>query len=72
MCPLRQEKKVNKNSFLDLEDGLRVTDEVGMTEVAKNYFKELFLAKDSVRTPVLDALRQVVTVEDNIQLTAPF
>ena len=65
-------KKVNKISSLETDDGLRVTDEVRMANVAKNYFHELFQAKDSVRAPVLDTLRQVVTEEDNIKLTAPF
>lgn len=61
-------KKVNKIVSLETDDGTRVTDEAGMAEVPKSYFQELFLPKDSVRAPVLEALRQVVTDEDNIQL----
>ena len=36
-------------------------DEAGMASVAKEYFHELFQAKGSVRTRVLNALRQVIT-----------
>jgi hypothetical protein len=50
-------KKVNRISSLQTDDGVRVIDDIGLAKVAKDYFHELFQAKDSVRTPVLNALR---------------
>jgi len=51
---------------------VRVTDDTRLANVAKDYFHELFQAKDCVRTPVLNALRQVVTNDDNDELTTPY
>jgi len=65
-------KKVNRISSLQTDDGVRVTDDTRLAKVAKDYFHELFQVKDSVRTPVLNALRQVVTKENNDKLTTPF
>ena len=65
-------KKVNRITYLENNDGVRVTDEVGMANMAKEYFHELFQAKESVTTLVLNVLRQVIIADDNIQLTVPF
>jgi len=65
-------KKVNKITSLEKDDGTRVTDETRMASVARDYFHELFQAKNSVRTTVLNAIRHVITNEDNIQLMALF
>jgi len=65
-------KKVNRIYFLENDVGTRVYDNSGMASVAKDYFKELFQAKQSTGDPVLNCLRQVITEEDNHQLTAPF
>lgn len=65
-------KKVNKLLSLENNEGIRITDEVGMCSVAKNYFKELFEGHDSVRSAVVNMLNQVIDFEDNVQLTAPF
>lgn len=47
-------------------------DEARMASVARDYFHELFQAKESVRTLVLNAIKHVITNKDNIQLMALF
>jgi hypothetical protein len=41
-----------------------VSDAGGMARVAKDYFQELFRDVESVRSPVLQAIRRSVTDED--------
>jgi len=43
-----------------------------MQSIAKNYFNELFVGHESVRSPVINMLDQVIDDEDNVQLTTPF
>ena len=64
-------KKVNAISFLENNDGIRITDEAGMRNVAKQYFEELFEEKISTSIPVISVMNQVVFDEDNRRLTAP-
>jgi hypothetical protein len=64
-------KKVNRILSLENDAGIRVTDEHGLCH-AKGYFEELFLENNSDRVPVLAAIDNVVSVEDNDFLTAPF
>jgi len=49
-----------------------VTDKHGLCQLAKGYFEELFLENDSDHAPMLAAIDNVVSVEDNDFLTAPF
>jgi hypothetical protein len=65
-------KKVNKILSLESDEGIRITDDSGMRAIAKNYFDELFEGHESVRSPVINMLNQVVDEDDNAQLTAPF
>lgn len=62
---------VNKFFALDNANGIRVTNENGQSIVARYYFNKLLQAKESVQYPVLNVLRQVITVADNAQLIAP-
>jgi len=45
--------------------GVRVSEEKGMCEVARNYFEDLFLEKNSSHAPVVDNIEKVVSSEDN-------
>jgi len=65
-------KKVNRINFLDNDEGVRIADEQGMRQVAKDYFETLFLESNSTHAPVVDIIEKVVSDEDNIMLTAPF
>jgi len=65
-------KKVNKILSLESDEGIRTTNDVGMRAIAKNYFEELFEGHQSVRSPVINFLNEVIVDEDNAQLTAPF
>jgi len=49
-----------------------VSDSKRMCDTAKNYFLELFQKNNSVAALVIEIIRQFVSVEDNILLTAPF
>jgi len=65
-------KKVNHINFLDNDDGVRIAEEQGMRQVAKEYFETLFLESNSTRAPVVDIIEKVVSDDDNVMLTAPF
>ena len=65
-------KKVNRINFLENEVGIRVSDELGMRQVAKVYFETLFLDSNSTRGPVVDIIGKVVSNDDNVLLIAPF
>ncbi|PNX87709.1 endonuclease/exonuclease/phosphatase family protein, partial [Trifolium pratense] len=65
-------KKVNRISFLEDANGLRITDNPGMCLVAKDYFNELFHKQNSVRDPVISVISTTILESDNEQLTAPF
>ncbi|WJX67479.1 hypothetical protein P8452_51944 [Trifolium repens] len=65
-------KKVNRISFLEDAGGLRITDNLGMSIVAKDYFNELFQKQNSIRDPVLSAISTTILEFDNEQLTASF
>jgi hypothetical protein len=65
-------KKVNR--ILSLEDnaGNKVSNSAGMCEIAKNYFLDLFQKNNNHAAPVIEVIRQSVSDEDNVNLTAPF
>jgi hypothetical protein len=65
-------KKVNAISFLENDDGIRISDDVGMRNVAKQYFEELFEEKISTTAPVINVLNRVISADDIRKLTAPF
>ena len=49
-----------------------MTNNGGMCSIAKNYFEELFEGHESVRSPVVNLLNQVIDNDDNNWLTQPF
>jgi len=65
-------KRVNKILSLETNEGIRIIDDDGMRSITKNYFDKLFEGHDSVRSPVINMLDQVIDNEDNAHLTAPF
>jgi hypothetical protein len=65
-------KKLNRILSLENDAGIRVTDKQGLCQIAKGYFEEIFLENQSNRAPMLAAMDNVVLVEDNDFLTAPF
>jgi len=65
-------KKVNKILSLETNEGICITDDGGMRFTVKNYFEEFFEGHESVRSPVINMLNQVIDNEDNAQLTVPF
>lgn len=65
-------KKVNGIPFLNNDEGICMTDDAGMRNIARRYFDELFEEKASMRSPIIDVLQHVISDEDNAQLTAPF
>ena len=62
------------NCILSLEDdqSVKITDNPGMSTLAKNYFLDLFQRKNSNTTPMVNAIRRSITDIDNASLTAPF
>lgn len=65
-------KKMNIiNSLVD-SNNVCVTDEEQFCAVAKNYFNTLFIPQVSDTTPVIAAIHESITVEDNNSLTVPF
>jgi len=71
-APATSRKKVNRILSLENDAGIRVTNEQGLCQIAKGYFEKNFLENQSDCTPVLAAIDNVVSVEDNDFLTAPF
>jgi len=65
-------KKINRIHSLENDVVVRVTDGHGLCQLAKGYFEELFLESNSDCAPVLEAIENVVSEEDNVCLTAPF
>lgn len=65
-------KMVNRILALKDDQGVKVTDNSGMSTIAKNYFLELFQRKISNTTLVVEAIRHSITYDDNAMLTAPF
>ena len=59
---------------MSLEDhsGNKVSDSKGMCDIAKHYFLDLFQKNNSVTTPIINIIRQSISAEDNLLLTAPF
>lgn len=65
-------KKVNKILSLETDHGVIVTDSAGMSDVARNYFVDLFQQKQSNTAPVVTIVRSAISHDDNIQLIASF
>jgi hypothetical protein len=65
-------KKVNCILSLENDARVRVTDGQGICQLAKGYFEELFLESNSDCAPVLEAIDNVVSGEDNVCSTATF
>jgi len=65
-------KKANKILSPETDEEIRITDDPGMRSIAKNYFDELFEGHESVRSPMINMLDQVIDDEDNAQLTTRF
>jgi hypothetical protein len=65
-------KKVNRILSLEDNEGNKITDSQGMQTTAKDYFVELFQKQHNVAVPVINVIRQSITVADNELLTAPF
>lgn len=65
-------KKKKKVVRLQRDDGQWVDDASGLGDLVKQYFDNLFAPGSSTYEPVLDAMREVVTVEDNEKLLASF
>jgi hypothetical protein len=54
------------------ESGTQVTEALDICNVARNYFVNIFQKQNSTLPPVLDAISPSISVDDNINLTAPF
>jgi len=54
-------KKVNRILALKNDAGDKISDEQRMCQVATDYFKNLFVQNNSVRTPVIDAISIMIT-----------
>lgn len=65
-------KKVNKIVSLEDDEGNKVTNDLGMRDLAKNYFLQLFQQHQSASEPVIEVIRQSISAHDNLCLTAPF
>lgn len=61
-------KNFKKIEMLINEDQVEVKDQAGICEVAKNYFDNLFAAKDSVHEPVLSIIQPTISNADNDML----
>ena len=67
--------RAQKNKIRQLTDSVGVvhSEFAAMSEIANNYFHEIFTADTTLdATPVLDLLEQTVTEEDNAKLCAVF
>lgn len=65
-------KKVNHITSLENDVGDRVSNKQGMCLVARSYFEDLCLEKNSSRALVVKNIDKVVSDEDNIFLTNHF
>jgi hypothetical protein len=65
-------KKANRITSLEDSSGNKVSSSTGMSEIAKNYFSELFQKNNNVAAPVTHLPRHSVSAEDNEMLTTPF
>lgn len=52
--------------------GDRISNKQGMCQVARSYFEDLFLEKNSFHAPIVENIDKVVSNEDNIFLTNHF
>jgi hypothetical protein len=65
-------KKANQITSLEDSSGNKVSSSTGMSEIAKNYFSELFQKNNNAAAPVTHLPRHSVSAEDNEMLTTPF
>jgi hypothetical protein len=65
-------KKANRILSLEDDNGTKVTNSDALCSVAKNYFSDIFQQQPSHMSPVIDAISQTVTNDDNLLLTSPF
>ncbi|GAU10142.1 hypothetical protein TSUD_420060, partial [Trifolium subterraneum] len=64
--------KINRiTSLLDSSDSL-VTNNIGLCEVARDYFVDIFQKQNSIIDPVVNLINPSITLDDNTMLTAPF
>ena len=65
-------RKINRILFLDDNHGNKITNSLGMQEVARNYFVEIFQNQGNVTHPVIDVVHQCISAHDSELLMAPF
>lgn len=65
-------RRRNKIQKLRGEGNVLITDQIGMCDIARSYFQNLFAATDGVYDPVVSIIEPRITQEDNRTLEAPF
>lgn len=64
-------KKFKEIDVLTKEEEVKVTDQAGMCEIAKNYFKNLFVGKDIRHELVIKNIHSSISSGDNELLIVP-
>lgn len=65
-------KNINKMLQLKKEDGMVVEDQAGMSNIAKEYFVNLFHEDNGMHNLVTDVVSRCIIDDDNEKLIAPF
>jgi hypothetical protein len=65
-------RKVNRISSLVDSSGTQYTENSDLCNVARNYFTDIFQRQNSTLSPVLDVIVPTISLDDNMNLTAPF
>jgi hypothetical protein len=65
-------RKVNRISSLVDSSGTQYTENSDLCNAARNYFTDIFQRQNSTLSPVLDVIVPTISLDDNMNLTAPF